>query len=332
MMRRSAVVALLLFARSLSAGWGDPCETTLTLLEEFSKIQSIARCSYELFGVQDNSVEIRIRHDVTPGTGQTDLCMGAGYCGTSVEVSPYEASTTYTSTGAVKAYQMGVELESKTVTASLRTPDPVKRTCADSNYNGVCDEQEPIDKDPNQDSCPGGPPCTSPLMVNLSPGAWHLSGSDDPVLFDIDGDGASNRITWSARGSALAFVAADRNGNGVVDHGGELFGNWTVLASGARARNGFEALEELDSNGDGLVSDLDARWQLLWLWVDANHDGVSQAAELQTIDASSVTALETAYHWTGRRDPEGNFFGYESVVHVSGRRAAYYDIYFRTVP
>ena len=88
----------------------------------------------------------------------------------------------------------------------------------------------------------------SPLLINLAPGAWRLSGTDDPVGFDIDADGVLNTITWTARDSAIAFLAVDRNQSGTIDHGSELFGNRTMLRSGARARNGFEALKELDSN------------------------------------------------------------------------------------
>ena len=50
------------------------------------------------------------------------------------------------------------------------------------------------------------------------------------------------------------WLALDRDGNGAIEDGSELFGSGTRLASGARARNGFEALRELDSNGDGVVS------------------------------------------------------------------------------
>lgn len=50
-------------------------------------------------------------------------------------------------------------------------------------------------------------------MVNLAEGAFEFSGADAPVNFDITGDGWPNRITWTAAGSSLAFLARDRNGN-----------------------------------------------------------------------------------------------------------------------
>lgn len=202
----------------------------------------------------------------------------------------------------------------------------------DANNNGICDAQESIDKDPNEDNCPGGPPCSSPVIINLGKGPWRLSGSSDPVQFDIDDDGVPNRITWTERESAIAFLALDRNNNGGIDTGAELFGNWTRLASGARAANGFEALEDLDSNGDGILGELDAAWSHLLLWIDANHDGVSQATELQAISGSTVTALETSSFWTGRRDVHGNLFAYQGRAYINDNPQPVYDIYFQSIP
>lgn len=90
----------------------------------------------------------------------------------------------------------------------------------------------------------------SPIIVNTS-GGYLLSGANDPVLFDIDGDGQLNRIGWTSREGDDAFLALDRNGNGFIDDGTELFGNATRLRSGLAAANGFDALAEFDENGDG---------------------------------------------------------------------------------
>lgn len=204
--------------------------------------------------------------------------------------------------------------------------------CEDANGNGLCDTNEPLDKDPNEDSCPGGAPCSSPLLVNLRGGRWDLAGPDHSVYFDIDGDGGPNRITWTERGSAIAFLAIDLNANSYIESGAELFGNWTLLTSGRRARNGFEALMEFDSNGDGVVTAEDARWSSLLLWIDTNHDGISQLQELRSISTTPISALGTRHQWTGRRDRHGNFFGYRSLVTIGGVRRPYYDVYFRSVP
>jgi hypothetical protein len=181
------------------------------------------------------------------------------------------------------------------------------------------------------DKCDGqsgyGQPC-SPIVINLAEGAFALSGPDDPVSFDITGDGWPNRITWTAAGSSLAFLARDRNANGRIDDGRELFGDRTVLSNGQQAANGFEALGELDANADGVVDGRDPDWPSLLLWVDGNHDGVSQAQELQAVTASGVLAFRTGYHWTGRRDRAGNTVRYQSVVQTARGTRPVYDVDF----
>jgi hypothetical protein len=166
-------------------------------------------------------------------------------------------------------------------------------------------------------------------VINLDNGAYRLTGSDDPVMFDIAAEGRARRIGWTAANAAMAFLAMDRNGNGVIDDGSELFGNHTMLANGMVAREGFEALAELDSNHDGVVDRNDSTWTRLLLWIDWNHDGVSQGSEIQAIANSDVSALGYEHHFTGRRDPYGNFFRWEANLGKGqGSGRPYYDIYF----
>jgi hypothetical protein len=178
---------------------------------------------------------------------------------------------------------------------------------------------------------------TSPIVVNLGTGEYELSGASDPVMFDIDADGAPNKIGWTARGTALAFLALDRNSNGQVDNGSELFGTATVLKNVQLAENGFIALADLDDNGDGVIDSRDRVWNQLLLWCDTNHDGVSQPWEIQRVAQSVVRGIGTRYVTTGRRDQYGNLFRYESFVLVTGKNGRanprpVYDIFFVPVP
>lgn len=179
-------------------------------------------------------------------------------------------------------------------------------------------------------ACRGEDGCwdNCPLIVNLGQGAWRLSGVNDAVVFDIDADGKADRIGWTERGSDLAFIALDRNGNGRIDDGTELFGDHTPLTNGALAGNGFAALRELDANRDGIVNASDPVWQQLSLWVDANHDGKSQANELRPIRESEVEGLGTEYQWSGRTDSHGNAFRWKSQIFKVKGREPYYDIFF----
>lgn len=194
----------------------------------------------------------------------------------------------------------------------------------------------PPPEDGSGEACNGiqcEPKGSSPIIVNLTDGPWTMSGPDDPVSFDIDADGTADRITWTGRGESLAFLALDRNGNGAIDGGAELFGTATRLVSGGVAANGFEALIELDANGDGLINSSDPVWGRLILWTDEDHDGVSGSGEMRAIGSSGVAGLGTRYREARRIDRNQNQFRYMGLLVLEGgSQRPYYDVFFRWVP
>jgi hypothetical protein len=179
----------------------------------------------------------------------------------------------------------------------------------------------------------GSPDCPSPIVINLGGEGYRLTDVANGVHFDLDADGgAPDLVSWTAAGEPLAFLALDRNGNGSIDDGKELFGNFTPLRNGQLAANGFDALVEFDSNHDGVVDARDAGWLALLLWVDSNHDGLSTSDEITPIVRSEVRGIETVYHWTGRRDRYGNMFKYQGRVQLKSGTRVCYDIFFRAAP
>ena len=180
-------------------------------------------------------------------------------------------------------------------------------------------------------------PSLSPIVINFGTGSYALTGADEPVAFDIRATGQPLRIGWTAAGADEAFLALDRNGNGQIDSGAELFGNATPLQNGQRAANGFLALLQYDDNHDGVIDEKDAIWSLLVLWRDQNHDGVSQPWEITPVRDSALKAISLRYHWAGRRDASGNMFRYESQVLIANGDGKptprpVYDIFFVPVP
>jgi hypothetical protein len=178
---------------------------------------------------------------------------------------------------------------------------------------------------------------SSPVIINLEKGDYRLTGSNAPVIFDIEGDGHPHPMGWTAAGANEAFVWLDRNHNGKVTSGAELFGNFTPLQNGQLAKNGFEALREFDTNGDGVIDERDPIWSRLMLWLDLNHNGISEPNEILPIAGSGVTSIDLHDHWSGRRDTSGNLFKYESLVSItdsSGHtvQRPVYDIFFAPVP
>lgn len=182
--------------------------------------------------------------------------------------------------------------------------------------------------DPNNIYC-NGPCVTSPLIIGLDRGRYRLTDAAHGVRFDLNADGVAEQTAWTAHGEQLAFLTLDLNQNGRVDGGRELFGDKTSLPNGATAANGFLALAQHDSNGDGAIDASDRVWPALRLWIDANHDGVSQPAELTAIATSSVRSLGLDHHRTGGRDAYGNLFRFRGrAAFTNGPEQNYYDVFF----
>jgi hypothetical protein len=152
----------------------------------------------------------------------------------------------------------------------------------------------------------------SPILINLKNNSanYRLTSAAEGVLFDINADGALDRVSWTEAGSDIAFLVFDRNGNGRIDDGKELFGTVTPLTDGSRARHGFDALRNLDGNGDGWIDASDPIFPLLRIWLDRDHNGMSEPGELSTLPANGITTVYTTYRDSPRTDENGNRYRY----------------------
>ncbi|MCK0914267.1 type I secretion C-terminal target domain-containing protein [Acinetobacter pittii] len=109
------------------------------------------------------------------------------------------------------------------------------------------------------------------------------------MLFDHDNDGIRTSTGWV--GSDDGILVLDRNGDGVINDGSELFGDSVTLKDGSQASNGYAALAEFDSNGDGKVNAEDTNFEQLKVWRDLNQDGVSQTNELFGLTELGIQSL-----------------------------------------
>ncbi|QHE85153.1 calcium-binding protein [Hydrogenophaga sp. BPS33] len=135
------------------------------------------------------------------------------------------------------------------------------------------------------------------MVLDLDGDGLELTAASSNLLFDHDADGIKTGTGWAAADDG--FLVRDLNGNGLIDSGHELFGDSTLKRDGQRARNGFDALADLDTNADGQITSADAAWSQLQVWRDLNQDGFSQSNELHWLDALNITGIGVNGSTTG---------------------------------
>jgi hypothetical protein len=168
----------------------------------------------------------------------------------------------------------------------------------------------------------------TPLVLDLDGNGISTVNMSSGVRFDLAASGEKLQTGWIAGGDGLLVM--DRNQDGVIEDGAELFGSATRLPDGTAAPDGYAALRTLDANHDGSITGDDPGFAALEVWVDRNSDGVSQSGELKSLESLGIVQLDLNASVSSAID-HGNLLGlvsgYETADGVKHDMA---DVWFAT--
>lgn len=194
----------------------------------------------------------------------------------------------------------------------------------EQKYNGY-----PIQKVQSSGRCA----CT-PIVIDTSGNGFEFTNASNDVKFDISGRGFPVQMGWTAKGSGNAFLCLP-DAMGACPSGRYLFGS-AAPQPASNSPNGFLALGVYDDpahggNGDGVIDSRDLVFARLRLWIDANHDGVTQPSELFTLPQLGITSISLNYKADQRTDQYGNILRYRAQIgRTDGGTRTAYDVFFVT--
>lgn len=178
----------------------------------------------------------------------------------------------------------------------------------------------------------------SPLVLDLDGDGLEVYGMRDRrIYFDVDQDGMRERTAWVKPDDGLLVL--DRDGNGRIDHAGELFGYGdTIIRPDVPNRtaelvqeweSGFDRLAALDDNGDGQISAEDAAYDTLLVWRDFDGDGINQPDETGSLLDHQIVSIPTTAEPSDIEINENPVTDMATYTRVDGTRWAVGDVWFR---
>lgn len=142
-----------------------------------------------------------------------------------------------------------------------------------------------------------------PLIIDLNRDG-KVSTTPGKRYFDMDANGIAERVSWAGDGDG--FLVLDRDDDGKITSGLEMFGDYTIMSNGKVAISGFQALADLDSNKDGIIDAKDELFSKLRIWADRDGDGVFGDKELFSLEELGIESINLKYVEQNIRDENGN--------------------------
>lgn len=158
----------------------------------------------------------------------------------------------------------------------------------------------------------------TPIVIDALGQGFHITDVNHGVQFKFFPNKPPVQVSWTDAAFRNGWLALDRNGNGLIDDATELFGNLTSQPQNPN-RNGYIALAVFDDpqnggNGNGLIDPGDTVYRRLRVWIDANHNGVSEPGELHRLRELGVFSIDLRYRLSKYVDPNGNQFRYQARI------------------
>ena len=212
------------------------------------------------------------------------------------------------------------------VTANIVGKSDGLKASVIKNGNGTI-----IDDDRDDD-----PEDVDPIIIDLNKNGITSTKLNNTTYFDHDNNNFKEATSWIDKGDA--FLALDKNSNGLIDNGNELFGNHTISNTKYGEKeannkdtsiNGYEALKAYDLNGDNVIDSKDEIYDKLLLWKDSNQNAITDKGELIKLKDSGIVSIDLNYKNTNT-DEKGNTIKQSSTVTFEdGTTTIANDVWFK---
>lgn len=205
-----------------------------------------------------------------------------------------------------------VEVSAQALEYSRKTHAEVTIKDGDAEIKVVLDHQETLRIEQTQTQSSQPQQSSDPLILDLNGNGIELTDATKGggVRFDITADGKTENVSWAK--ATDGFLVYDRNGNGTIDNGKELFGDQNGAA------DGFAELAKFDANGDNTIDNKDSIFAKLGVWQDANQNGVSETDEVKSLDGLGIKNIDLFVDKARSMISNNLMTGYSSYQTASG--------------
>lgn len=202
--------------------------------------------------------------------------------------------------------------------------------CRNSGSMNLLQEyyEQKVEADKEAEKKAGGNSDRDPIVVDLNKNGVYSTKKENGAHFDFAGDSFAEKTAWVEKGDGLLVRDIDKDG--IIEDGTELFGDETRLRDGSIARDGFQALADLDENQDGVLDSQDAAFSEIQIWQDANGDGITDEGELYALSDMDITSIQLTMQEAATDENGNRVVGEGTLVTGSGDSYTMGELFFDT--